>query len=45
MSELEYEEKDEFKLAEFIERLRFVGGALCFDADYIAGAGSSPASW
>ena len=37
MSELEYEEKDEFKLADFIERLRFVRGELCFDADYIRG--------
>ena len=37
MSELEYEEKDEFKLADFIERLRFFRGALCFDADYIRG--------
>ena len=37
MSELEYEEKDDFKLADFIERLRFVRGALCFDADYIRG--------
>jgi len=37
MSELEYEEKDEFKLADFIERLRFVRGELCFDTDYIRG--------
>jgi hypothetical protein len=31
MSKLEYEEKDEFKLADFIERLRFVRGELGFD--------------
>ena len=37
MSELEYEERDEFKLADFIERLRLVRGELCFDADYIRG--------
>ena len=37
MSELEYEEKDEFKLSDFIERLRFVRGELRFDADYIRG--------
>jgi len=36
-SVLEYEEKDEFKLADFIERLRFVRGELRFDADYIRG--------
>lgn len=34
---LEYEEKDEFRLADFIERLRFVRGELHFDADYIRG--------
>jgi hypothetical protein len=37
MSELEYEEKDESSLPDFIERLRFVRGELCFDADYIRG--------
>ncbi len=36
-SELEYEEKDEFKLSDFIERLRFVRSELHFDADYIRG--------
>jgi hypothetical protein len=36
-SVLEYEEKDEFRLADFIERLRFVRGELRFDADYIRG--------
>ncbi len=36
-SVLEYEEKDEFKLSDFIERLRFVRGELRFDADYIRG--------
>jgi hypothetical protein len=36
-SVLEYEEKDEFSLADFVERLRFVRGALHFDADYIRG--------
>ncbi|MEJ0034852.1 MAG: hypothetical protein WDO68_01985 [Gammaproteobacteria bacterium] len=36
-SVLEYEEKDEFRLADFIERLRFVRGELHFDADYIRG--------
>lgn len=33
----DYAEKDEFKLADFIERLRFVRGELHFDADYIRG--------
>jgi hypothetical protein len=37
LSELEYEEKDEFTLADFIERLRFMRGELHFDADYIRG--------
>lgn len=37
MSALEYEEKDEFKLADFIEGLSFVRGELHFDADYIRG--------
>jgi len=36
-SVLEYEEKDEFRLADFIECLRFVRGELHFDADYIRG--------
>lgn len=36
-SVLEYEERDEFRLADFIERLRFVRGELRFDADYIRG--------
>ncbi len=36
-SALEYQEQDEFKLADFIERLRFVRGELHFDADYIRG--------
>lgn len=36
-SVLEYEEKDELKLADFIERLRFVRGELHYDADYIRG--------
>lgn len=34
-SALEYEEKDEFRLADFMER--FVHGELRFDADYIRG--------
>ena len=37
LSALEYEEKDEFGLADFIERLLFVRGELHFDADYIRG--------
>ena len=37
LSALEYEEKDEFGLADFMERLRFVRGELHFDADYIRG--------
>lgn len=36
-SVLDYVEGDEFKLADFIERLRFVRGELHFDADYIRG--------
>ena len=36
-SVIEYEEKDEFRLADFIEGLRFVRGELHFDADYIRG--------
>jgi hypothetical protein len=34
---LEYEQDDEFKLADFIEGLRFVRGELRFHADYIRG--------
>jgi len=37
VSVLDYVEGDEFKLADFIERLRFVRGELRFDADYIRG--------
>lgn len=37
VSVLEYEEKDEFRLADFMERVRFVRGELHFDADYIRG--------
>lgn len=33
----DYSEKDEFRLADFMERLRFVRGELHFDADYIRG--------
>ena len=33
----DYHEKDEFNVADFIERLRFVRGELHFDADYIRG--------
>jgi hypothetical protein len=36
-SVVEYEETDEFRLADFIEGLRFVRGELHFDADYIRG--------
>ncbi len=36
-SVLDYEEKDEFRLADFIEGLRFARGELHFDADYIRG--------
>jgi hypothetical protein len=36
-STLEYQERDEFKLADFIAGLRFVRGELHFDADYIRG--------
>ncbi|MEP7245278.1 MAG: hypothetical protein ABI885_16600, partial [Gammaproteobacteria bacterium] len=36
-SVLEYEEKDEFRIGDFLERLRFVRGELHFDADYIRG--------
>ena len=34
---MEYEEKDSLRLADFIERLRFVHGELQYDADYIRG--------
>jgi len=37
VSVLEYEEKDDFRLTDFIERLRFVRGELHYDADYIRG--------
>jgi len=36
-SALDYEQRDEFRLADFIERLRFVRGELHFDADYVRG--------
>jgi hypothetical protein len=36
-STVHYLEKDEFKPADFVERLRFVRGELHFDADYIRG--------
>ena len=38
---VEYEEKDELRLADFNERLRFVRGELHYDADYIRGTGLS----
>lgn len=34
---MEYEEKDSLRLADFIERVRFVRGELKYDADYIRG--------
>ena len=37
LSSVDYHEKDEFTVADFIERLRFVRGELHFDADYIRG--------
>jgi hypothetical protein len=37
MSSVDYHEKDEFTVADFIEGLRFVRGELHFDADYIRG--------
>jgi hypothetical protein len=37
MSSLDYDENDEFTVADFIERLRFVRSELHFDADYIRG--------
>jgi hypothetical protein len=36
-SMMEYEEKDSLRLTDFIERLRFVGGELQYDGDYIRG--------
>ena len=36
-SVIEYQEKDDFKLTDFVERLRFVRGELHYDADYIRG--------
>jgi hypothetical protein len=36
-SALDYQEKDEFKLADFIEGLRFLRGELHFDADHVRG--------
>jgi len=37
VSSVDYHEKDEFTVADFIEGLRFVRGELHFDADYIRG--------
>jgi hypothetical protein len=37
MSSIDYHEKDEFTVADFIAGLRFVRGELHFDADYIRG--------
>jgi hypothetical protein len=37
LSTADCHEKGEFKVADFIERLRFVLGELHFDADYIRG--------
>jgi hypothetical protein len=37
LSSVDYREKNEFTVADFIERLRFVRGELHFDADYIRG--------
>jgi hypothetical protein len=37
MSSVDYQEKDEFTVADFIEGLRFVRGELHFNADYIRG--------
>lgn len=36
-SVIDYQEKDELRLSDFIEHLRFVRGELHFDADYIRG--------
>ncbi len=37
VSIIEYEEKDELRLADFIQHLSFIRGELHFDADYIRG--------
>lgn len=37
LSEGEYRERDELKVSDFLDGLRFVRGALRFDADYIRG--------
>jgi hypothetical protein len=37
MSSVDYHEKNEFTVADFVEGLRFVRGELHFDADYIRG--------
>ena len=37
VSSLDYHERDEFTIADFIEGFRFVRGELHFDADYIRG--------
>ena len=37
VSSVDYHDKDEFTVADFIEGLRFVRGELHFDADYIRG--------
>ena len=37
VSVVDYQEKDEFRLADFMERLTFIRGELHFDADYIRG--------
>ena len=36
-SAIEYQEKDELRLSDFIDHLRFVRGELHFDVDYIRG--------
>jgi hypothetical protein len=36
-SSIDYQEKDEFSVADFMEGLRFVRGELHFEADYIRG--------
>ena len=36
-SVIDYQEKDELRLSDFIEHLRFVRGELHFDVDYIRG--------
>jgi hypothetical protein len=37
VSVIEYQEKDELRLSDFVEHLRFVRGELHFDTDYIRG--------